>query len=192
MKVKYRFRDLNQIYDSRVEKIKNGDAIDAFDAKFGAAAGYAMDLMDTVRNAGTQRVRLDLTMNTEKNTDKALMVIAMMNISNGMSEEDCLNDLIKKMSSYQLFTLSNLLDQFNVDNEIVYEADMSENLLIRANDRDNKDNVVLFDPKAMMESVSDKCFEFVDVGLDYPGVKIGLDPYKRLVSRELLEKLMSQ
>ena len=54
---------------------------------------------------------------------------------------------------------------------------------------ENEDTAILFDPKERMESVSDKCFKFVDIGLEQPGAMICLDFYKRLVSKELLEKL---
>ena len=189
MKVKYRFRDLNELYNEKTKKIKEGSSTDEYDAKLGMAAGYAIDLMDTARNAGAQKARLDLTINTEKNIDKALTVIALQNLENGMSEEECVQDLIKKASSYQLFTICNFLAHFEAENDIVLDTDMSENLLIKTNKADDNETVIYFDPKAMMESVSDKCFKFVDVGFDRPATMINLDWYKQLVSSELLMEI---
>lgn len=186
MKVKYRFRDLAGIYNDLTAKMSGGEGVDDYEAKLGAAAGYAMDLIETARNAGTQKVRLDLTAETEKNIDRALMIFAMRNLENGMSEEECVQDLIKRASSYQLFTLCNLLTRFDTANDIVLDTNMSESLLIKTNKADDSETVVYFDPKKMMESVSDKCFKFVDVGFEHPAAMICLDWYKQLVSSELL------
>lgn len=184
MKVKYRFKDLETIYEDAMERIKKGNPLDDFDAKIGTAAGYAMDLMETSRNAGVHKARLDLTVETDKNIDKALTVIALNNLDDGMTEEECVQNLIKKASSYQLFTLCNLLTHFDAPNEIVFDKDMSENLLIKTKRADDTD--LLFDPKTMMESVADKCFKFVNLGADHPAAMICLDWYKQLVSSELL------
>ena len=148
-----------------------------------------MDLMDTVRNAGVNRVRLDMTMETERYTDKALMVIAMMNLEKGMSGEECVEDLIKRASSYELFTICNFLTDFGCENEIIYEPEVSENLLIKAKKLTEEDETITFDPKLMMEELREKCFIFVDMDEDQPGVFICLDLYKNRVSGRLLEQL---
>ena len=46
-----------------------------FDEKLSIVAGYAIDLMDTVRNVGVYRVRLDMTRELKGYAGKALMVI---------------------------------------------------------------------------------------------------------------------
>ena len=189
MATKYRFRDLDNLYNANTKKIKSGESISPFDAKLSIAAGHAMDLMDIVRHAGVNRVRLDLTMETERNTDKALMVIAMMNLEKGMSEEECTEDLIKKASSYELFTICNLLTDFGCENEIVYEPELSENLVIKAKKQTGEDESITFDPKLMMEELREKCFIFVDMDEDQPGVFVSLNPYKNRVSGRLLEQL---
>ena len=189
MAIKYRFRDLDNLYNANAKKIKAGESIAPFDAKLSIAAGYAMDLMDTVRNAGVNRVRLDMTMETERYTDKALMVIAMMNLEKGMSEEECTEDLIKKASSYELFTICNFLTDFGCENEIIYDPELSENLLIKAKKLTVEDEIITFDPKLMMEELREKCFIFVDMDEEQPGVFVSLNLYKNRVSGRLLEQL---
>ena len=189
MAIKYRFRDLDNLYNANAKKIKAGESIAPFDAKLSIAAGYAMDLMDTVRNAGVNRVRLDMTMETERYTDKALMVIAMMNLEKGMSEEECTEDLIKKASSYELFTICNFLTDFGCENEIIYDPELSENLLIKAKKLTVENEIITFDPKLMMEELREKCFIFVDMDEDQPGVFVSLNLYKNRVSGRLLEQL---
>lgn len=189
MTTKYRFRDLDNLYNANADKIKSGENIATFDAKLSIAAGYAMDLMDTARNAGVHRVRLDMTMNTEKYTDKALMVVAMLDLEKGMSEEECVDDLIKKAASYELFTLCNLLTDFGCENELIYEPEMSENLLIKAKKLTKEDETITFDPKLMMEELREKCFMFIHLEQDEPSPLINLDLYKNRVSGRLLEQL---
>lgn len=186
MKEKYRFKVLKDINESGRDSEKNKP--EEYDSMLAKAAGEAMNLMNTARNAGAKSVRLDLTMETEKNTDGALLVIALSNLENGMPREECTQDLIEKVSAYELFTLSNLLSTFDIDNEIVLDQEMSKNLMLKAIPKDDEP-AVLFDPKTILEDVFDQCFEFVDMGLETPGVKICLDPYKKIVSKDFIAKL---
>jgi len=189
MAIKYRFKDLENLYKANAGKIESGESITPYEEKLSIAAGYAMDLMDTARNAGMNRVRLDMTMNTEKNTDKALMIIAMMDLEKGMSEEACIEDLIKKASSYELFTICNLLTDFECENEIIYEPELSDNLLIKAKKMTGENETITFDPRLMMEELKEECFRFIHMDQGQTSTIIGLDLYKKRVSGRLLEQL---
>ena len=115
---KYRYKTIKEIYDENISKINNGETNSKFDELIGISARYAVDFSDIARNAGTSRVRLDFTFDTETNIDKAVLPVHFYNRAHGMSEEDCIEDLHKKIASYELFALTNYMNDAGAEAEV--------------------------------------------------------------------------
>lgn len=186
---KYRYKTIKEIYDENISKINNGETISKFDELIGISAGYAVDFSDIARNAGTSRVRLDFTFDTETNIDKAVLPVHFYNRAHGMSEEDCIKDLHKKIAAYELFALTNYMNDAGAEAEIIYDPKISENLIIKA-ESEQSNGTVYFDSYEALGRVLDKALFYTDEKIgDDRGLMVGLFHFQRIVNNEFFTKL---
>lgn len=193
IKKKYSLKTLKEMLQEIEAKVVAGEVLTDYDEKMRSAIEYTIDFAINYKN-------LDLTVDSEKHLDKALAMKAVTMQEQGMEEGEIIKKLSEMAASYFLFEQTNFLSSSRVVADIYYNAEDSDNLMIRANLFLNP-NKVVFDPYKAMERVADTCFEFVDikpsqfgVKCDEPdevvrSIKINLDAYKTLFISECVEPL---
>ena len=193
IKKKYSLKTLKEMLQEIETKVMAGEALTDYDEKMRSAIEYTVDFVMNYKN-------LDLTVDSERYLDKALAMKAVAMQEEGMEEGKIIKTLSEMAASYFLFEQTNFLSSSRVVADIYYNAEESDNLMIRANLFLNP-NKVVFDPYKAMKRVADTCFEFVDVKPSQFGVKcddpdevvrsikINLDTYKNLFISECVEPL---
>lgn len=193
VKRKYSLRNLNEILLEMDQKTEAGESLSDYDVKLRTTIQQTIDLIMDNR-------KLDLSMDSERHLDQALMMKGVAMQKEGVDEPDIVKYLSAIGSSYLLFEQINLLTSFSVIGDIYYNAEESDNLMIKAHMYLSPNNVV-FDPYEAMERVADTCFVFKDIKPSLMGIKtadpdevvrglgVNLDPYRDIFVNEMLEAL---
>lgn len=136
--MKYDYTALQKLYQESEKQVKAKTADDCT-IHLGMAAGHALDLIDTARSA---KLILNLTQETEKNVDMAIIPLHTRNVRKKLTPEESRTDIAKKIGAYELFTIYNGIAAANADVQIVFEAD---GLRLRLQKEDGA--VLKFDPQ---------------------------------------------
>lgn len=104
------YESLNKLYDDLSEKHRDGHLDDESKLLY-IAAGYALDFMDTFNNGNELGEKLDLTVNSEQNTQLAIHLNHYSHLHAGKTVSGSRELLVKKLASYELFVLCNYLIQ---------------------------------------------------------------------------------
>ena len=101
----YDYKALKNYYKESLGKVESGQ-VGELESKLCIAAGHALDLVDVVNNADGDW-KLDLSVATEDAVPMSITFIHMRNLAAGKSSVESREDIVKKLASYELFTLHN-------------------------------------------------------------------------------------
>lgn len=190
---KYSLKVLKELLAEMDKKVAAGEALTEYDEKLKTAIQKAMELIMNSR-------KLDLSVESERYLDQILMTKGLELQKDGVDEDEIKRTLSSYGASYLLFEHINFLTAFTADADIYYNAEESDNLMIKANIKDSEDTVV-FDPFEAMGRAEDNCFVFLDIKPAEMGVKnadpddvvrslgVRLDAYREIFLHEGLGEL---
>ena len=192
-KMKYSLKDLREMLRAIEKKSEEGEPLGEHERLLENAINQTLDI-------SAISSKLNLSMDSESYLDEALMKKGMELQEEGMEEEQIIKELASIGASYLLFEQINLLTSFQFVGDVYYDGEKSNNLLLKASIFLSPDKI-LFDINEAMSNVADKCFVFTNISLAKMRVEnvdsdkairalgVNLDPYRRIFSREVLEKL---
>ena len=176
---------LEKLYKKNFKRMRQGKALSDQEIRITAAAGYALDVIETSKRANGHR--LDLTMETMDNFPYVLTLCGMANQrAKELSKDDMIIDLIKKAASYEMFCLCSALNdgQFTTC-EIVVPANESEPVLC-AKDLQSGTKIIFNVYDAYRRAQRDNEI-FIQVSADTMSVNSGLA--SNIIYEELLKPL---
>ena len=176
--MKYNYQALQKLYKESMRKIRSKTA-DGYTEQMGMAAGYALDMIDTAR-AG--KVLLNLSLETEKNVQNAIIPLHLRNTRHGMTAEMSRSDIAKKLGAYELFTTCNMIAEADNSIQIGY---VSGDLLLQV--KKNDGSLLQFDPqKEIIKTL--ESFTLSEPGEEFL-VYGTLQPFYQAFTKKFLAKL---
>lgn len=121
--LEYTYRKIKNDYEKYMKKLEENSGISEFEVKLCTTFGYALDMIDLSR---AMKKYLNLTIQTNNNFGEIIMYMYQIDIKKGLSLKETKEDLIKKISSYQLLTHYNF---FNSEVQLKTELYEEENNL---------------------------------------------------------------
>jgi len=155
---RYSLNSLTRLIKGIEDKINDGESISRLDEQLLSIATVVRDFLVSSK---AHNINLDLTVETEQDLNKALMVHGVIRSEEGIGEQYIIQEAANIAASYQLFELINMLDSFGLAADAVLNEDHTR-LIISTGWKD-KETRTTFDTFEAMERVKDTCFRFKTV-----------------------------
>lgn len=175
------YKKLKNLYEKTLEEIEL-DRADDLESKLCIAAGHALDLIDIVNDADGDW-KLDLTVATENAVPVSITFIHMRNLATGKSSVESREDIIKKLASYELFTLFNEILSGGGNPGFVVEDDVVK---VVSNNPDG--SYVAFDPSRATKRAISR-FDLAESPNDGFIAYGTMQPFYNLLKKEFIDKL---
>lgn len=178
MAKQYTYKSLQKTCNELKQKVEEKTA-NRRDALLAVAAAHALDFLDLAKD---NHLRLDMTMKTEENVLQTTLKLHLLNSNRGMTAEDSRMNIVKKLGSYELFTIYNGIVELSP--KIQFEDGPNGLLLSYENPNGSR---VQFDVYGELEKVlrtfklSSKGEEFFILGT--------LNPFYNIMTEQFLKKL---
>lgn len=128
---KYDAKVLEKIYQKGIAAVTHGkESLSKEELALVTSAGYALDLVNSLKLKAAKRVKgdLDFRVETQQNIANAVLLLVMADLQNGIPENEVRYRIAKKVSSYLLFQMWNFYQSGSPHEAFCFELAMAFDL----------------------------------------------------------------